>query len=158
MYFWDSRQLAADLREGAVPARTLRNYLMALLVIGAPTVFLAFGSGSPPDAWDGAYVIAQVILIIIGVLRAYQANGGDQGSRFVEKSVALMLPLTMQSLVLGITVVGLLLAFEAPLAAHLSVRGKALSNEISSLLVGLSLQAWVLWRLIVHLPDTIRAR
>ena len=158
MYFWDSRQLAKDLRDDAVPARTLRNYLMALLIVGAPTVFLALGGGSPPDAWDGAYVIAQVILIIIGVQRAYQANDGDQGSRFVEKSVALMLPLTMQSLVLGMAVVGILLALDAPLAAHLSVQGKALSDEISSLLVGLTLQAWVLWRLIVHLPDTIRTR
>jgi hypothetical protein len=49
MYFWDSRQLAADLRNDAVPTATLRNYLMALLIVGAPSVFLGLVDGQKPN-------------------------------------------------------------------------------------------------------------
>ncbi|MFM7800088.1 MAG: hypothetical protein ACKPBA_14065, partial [Planctomycetota bacterium] len=79
MYFWDSRRLAVDLRNDAVPAATLRNHFIAVLLLGAPSVFYGVGSGTPPDAWDGLRVLGVIVIIIIGIRRAYQANGGDQG-------------------------------------------------------------------------------
>jgi hypothetical protein len=153
MYFWDSRRLAVDLHNDAVPAATLRNYLIALLIVGAPSVFLGLSDGRRPDVWDGIYIVGLFVIVILGVMRAYQANGGDQGTRFMEKSVALLLPLTIQSFAFGFVMVGVIYFAESAFSSRLSADGKVLMESTSSTLLELGLHAWVLWRLVVHLRD-----
>jgi hypothetical protein len=153
MYFWDSRQLAADLRNDAVPTATLRNYLMALLIVGAPSVFLGLVDGQKPDVWDGIYTVGFLIIVILGIMHAYRANGGDQGTRFIEKSVALLLPLTIQSFAVAIVMAGVIYFADSALTSRLSADGKVLTEKISSTIFALGLHAWVLWRLVVHLRD-----
>jgi hypothetical protein len=65
MYFWDSRRLAVDLRNDAVPAATLRNYLIALLIVGTPSVFLGLSDGRRPDVWDGIYIVGLFVIVIL---------------------------------------------------------------------------------------------
>ena len=158
MYFWDSRRLAVDLRNDAVPAATLRNHFIAVLLLGAPSVFYGVGSGTPPDAWDGLRVLGVIGIIIIGIRRAYQANGGDQGTRFVEKSVALLWPLTIQSFVLAVSLTVMSLALDSVMDGRLSADGKALMDDVSMVVLELAVQAWVMWRLVLHIPDTLEPR
>lgn len=150
MYFWDSRRLAVDLRNDAVPAATLRNYLMALLIVSTPALYLLV---VPPDIWSGVSVIGSIAIIIIGVRRAYQANGGDEGTRFIEKSVALLLPLTIQSLVLAIIALISWALFDSELISRLTADQRSLIDSVSTALFELALQGWLLWRLVVHLRD-----
>lgn len=153
MYFWDSRQLAVDLRNDAVPAATMRNYFIALLIIGAPSVFLSLADGQKPDVWDGINTVGYLIIVILGIMYAYRANGGDQGTRFIEKSVALLLPLTIQSFALALVLAAVVYFAESALASRLSADGKVLMEGMSSTLFAFGLHAWVLWRLVVHLRD-----
>ena len=155
MYFWDSRRLAVDLRNDAVPASTLRNYLIALLIFGAPSVFYGLYAGGSPDVWDGVRILGSLAIIIIGILRAYQTNGGDDGSRFIEKSVALLLPLGIQSLVLFGALILAWVPVEQALSARLSADGGALVSDLSSVLFEYALHGWLMWRLVVHIADTV---
>ena len=167
MYFWDSRRLAADLRNDAVPAATLRNHLIAWLLIGVPGAFTPLGStgnGKASDAgyWQEAFLIGcSIVIIVIGIRRAYQANGGDQGSRFVEKSVALLLPLTIQAIVFFVSVMLLILYSLNVLAyrgwAGYEILDRSLIDAVWTTLLVLTVQSWLLWRLVVHLRDMRRA-
>lgn len=166
MYFWDSRRLAKDLRNDAVPAATLRNHLIAWLLIGLPGSFHPIGptvSGEASDAgyWHEALLIGfSIVIIIIGIRRAYQANGGDQGRRFVEKSVALLLPLTIQAAVFFVVVFLSYSYFMNAWALQVWARGeildRALIDAVSTTLLTLAAQVWVMWRLVVHIPDTLK--
>lgn len=155
MYFWDSRRLAVDLRNDAVPASTLRNYFIALLILGAPSVFYGLYAGGTPDVWDAVRILGSIAIIIVGILRAYQTNGGDEGSRFIEKSVALLLPLGIQSFVLFGALFVAWVPVEQALSARLSADGNALASDLSSVLFEHALYAWLMWRLVVHIADTV---
>lgn len=155
MYFWDSRRLARDLRNDTVPASTLRDQFIGLLIIGAP-VFVFGLSGDPRlDRWDAIYLVGAIAIVIFGIRWAYRVNGGDEGRRFVEKSVALLLPLTIQSFVLLFVVFMGLQAVESALDSRLSPIDKALMDNVSTLSINLLLHAWLMWRLGVHLADTL---
>jgi hypothetical protein len=71
----------------------------------------------------------------------------------MEKSVALLLPLTIQSFAFGFAMVGVIYFAESAFSSRLSADGKVLMESTSSTLLELGLHAWVLWRLIVHLRD-----
>lgn len=154
MYFWDSRRLAVDLRNDAVTPAQLKNYLIAFLFIGIPGSFYGLVGNDRIDGWDWVSLIGTLGITLFGVLRAYQANGGDQGSRFVEKSVALLLPLTIQYIVLGMVAffVGSLL--ERAWVPLVGANTDELLTKALPALASLSLLAWLFWRLEVHMPDT----
>lgn len=152
MYFWDSRQLAVDLRNDAVPAATMRNYFIALLILAAPSVWRGGTEGKPTEI---IYVVGAIAIIIIGIRRAYQTNGGDQGSRFIEKSVALLLPITVQSYVLGVLTVMLLFGLESALIPASSPVIVGIVDNLLPTLAFLALEAWVMWRLTSHISDTL---
>jgi hypothetical protein len=156
MYFWDSRRLAVDLRNDAVSPAQLKNYLIGLAIIGMPT---AFFSEIPPEGkrlWWGLYFAVAIAATVIGLNRAYKANGGDQGLRFTEKVVALLLPLTLQTFVLMIV---------AELGVH-SLQGLMRSSMFGGTgaidfadrvldVVALGWVPWIMYRLVAHIPDTI---
>ena len=155
MYFWDSRRLAVDLRNDAVSPAQLKNYLIAFLFIGIPGSFHGLVGHDRIDGWNWVVLIGTLGITLFGVLRAYQANGGDQGSRFVEKSVALILPLTIQYVVLGSVafIVGSLL--ERAWVPLVDARTDELLTNALSTFTTLGLLAWLFWRLADHMPDTI---
>ena len=155
MYFWDSRRLAVDLRNDAVPAATMRNYFIALLIVAAPSVWSGVTEGKPTEVWDWIYVLGAIAIIIIGIRRAYQTNGGDQGSRFIEKSVALLLPITVQSYLLGALTVMLLFGLESALIPASSPVIVGIVDNLLPTLAFLALEAWVMWRLTSHISDTL---
>ena len=155
MYFWDSRRLTKDLRNDAVPASTLRDQFIGLLIIGAPVFVSGLFDAARFDRWDVIYLVGAIAIVIFGIQWAYRMNGGDEGRRFVEKSVALLLPVTIQSFVLMLVVFMGLLAVESALDSRLRPWEKALMEDVSTLSITLLLHVWVMWRLGVHLADTL---
>ena len=155
MYCWNSRQLAADLRNDAVSPAQLKDYLIVLAIIGTPAAVL---SEIPPEGkrlWWGIYFAVAIAATVIGLNRAYKTNGGDQGLRFTEKVVALLLPLTLQTFVMMIV-------------AELGVRslqglmrspmfgGTGAIDFADRLLdvVALGWVPWIMYRLVDQLPET----
>ena len=155
MYFWDSRRLARDLRNDTVPASTLRDQFIGLLIIGAP-VFVFGLSGDPRlDRWDAIYLVGAIAIVIFGIRWAYRVNGGDEGRRFVEKSVALLLPITVQSYVLGFSTAMLLFGLESALIPASSPLIVGIVDNLLPTLAFLAVEAWMMWRLTSHISDTL---
>jgi hypothetical protein len=69
--------------------------------------------------------------------------------------VALLLPVTIQSFVLTFVVSMGLQAVESALDSRLSPWDKALVDSVSTLSINLLVHVWVMWRLGVHLADTL---
>jgi hypothetical protein len=156
MYFWDSRRLAADLRNDAVSPAQLKNYLIVLAIIGMPT---AVFSEIPPEGkrlWWGIYFAVAIAATVIGLNRAYKTNGGDQGLRFTEKVVALLLPLTLQTFVM-IIVAELGVRSLQGLMRSPMFGGTGAIDFADRLLdvVALGWVPWIMYRLVDHMPETI---
>lgn len=100
MYFWNSRQLAEDIKKDSLSPKEYKNYYLLLGAGGFPVVFLS--SAFP----DPNYMVSQalmdmligLVITIIGIHKNYQANGGDQGKDFIQRSLVLALPITVKAL------------------------------------------------------------
>ena len=156
MYFWDSRRLAVDLRNDAVSPTQLKNYLIVLAIIGMPT---AFFSEIPPEGkrlWWGLHFAVAITATVVGLNRAYKANGGDQGLRFTEKVVALLLPLTLQTCVLMIVAELGVRSLQGLMRSSMFGGTGAIDFADRVLdVVALGWVPWIMYRLVAHIPDTI---
>lgn len=108
MYFWNTKALAHELAEDSLEKKHYKTYyLLAALVVSA---VYYYGMFSPYyDVWVMAVEASLTMLImLLGIQRAYVANGGDEGINFLNRMTALTFPILLQTTVAGI-VFGLLL-------------------------------------------------
>jgi hypothetical protein len=159
MYFWDSRRLAVDLRNDAVSPTQLKNYLIALFILGLPTGLVHLGfTREERLSWLLALTISATATVV-GLHLAFKANGGSGGERFIQKVVALMLPLTIQMMVLIALLMIALVIAASPL--ELDASGTPKLGRFTEQAVDVIVHAampWLMWRLVVHMPDTVHSK
>lgn len=102
MYFWNTQALAHELAEDSLEKHHYKNYyLLAALVVSA---VYYYGMFSP--YYDvrviGLEAILTLVIMFIGIQRAYVANGGDEGINFMNRITALSFPILLQTTVAGI--------------------------------------------------------
>lgn len=95
-YFWNTRLAAAALARGPLPPAAQRNlwgvYSLACLAL----VYLFEMLPAAPAAYPWSLAvggIADAAVVLWGIHLTYVANGGAEGERFLEKTMALALPL-----------------------------------------------------------------
>lgn len=108
MYYWNTKALAHELAEDTLSRQHYKNYyLVAALVV---SVVYYYGMYSP--YYDmrviGVEAALTLVIMVIGIQRTYQANGGDEGMNFLNRITALSFPILMQNTVFGV-VFGLVL-------------------------------------------------
>ena len=158
MYFWDSRRLAVDLRNDAVSPTQLKNYLIALFILGLPNGLVHLGfTREERLSWLLAFTISTMVTVV-GLHLAFKANGGSGGERFIQKVVALMLPLTIQTMVLLAVLMVVLVIAASPLELDASGTPKlGAFGEQAANVIGHAAMPWLMWRLVVHMPDTVNS-
>ncbi len=92
MYFWNTRQLALDLREGKVTERQQMWYLFAFVVFA--TVGMYVVSWVPIDVTASMILagVADVVVTIYGLLECYQVNNRGDGKDFVVRFICMSWP------------------------------------------------------------------
>ncbi|MFH1115416.1 MAG: hypothetical protein V1792_16030 [Pseudomonadota bacterium] len=97
-YFWNTRRLALDLREGKVPRREMRHLLACgalatfavLFLIWIRTVYmLLLWYPSQYTVSSSMAVIAVPLVTIIGFLACYRANSLGDGEDFIVRFIIL---------------------------------------------------------------------
>ena len=102
MYFWNTKALAHELSADTLEKRHYKNYYL----VGAVIISIVYYLGMLSPYFDVRVTIVEAILTIIimvmGIQKAYVANGGDQGVHFLNRITALSLPILLQTTVAGI--------------------------------------------------------
>lgn len=111
MYFWNTRALAHELAQQTLSKRHYKNYYLAAALV--VTAVYYYGMYSP--YLDGRVILTEAVLtlliMVVGIQRAYAANGGDQGDHFINRITALSFPILVQTTVAGVVFGLILLAF-----------------------------------------------
>jgi hypothetical protein len=151
MYFWKIHALVEDLKHDRVSQTQFKNYY---LVFGVSCSLLLFPMENIGDRSPGLILLDIAITLFItfiGIQFTFKANGGEQGSAFIARSLALSLPIAVRSLT-----VSLFLLFATFLGFELMGYGDISESPWVLMLFGWTLQVLIFERLYMYLSQ-IRA-
>ena len=102
MYLWKTSRLVAELRNGSLNEADLKNYYLATSAIFLAGYYLSLLA--PPQTLSALAfeAVGSLVVTIIGVNYAFNANGGNAGSFFVNKAVSISFPLLIKVMVASI--------------------------------------------------------
>ena len=151
MYMLRLRPLKEQLSAGRLPEREGLRYVLA--TFGLFAVLAEVSSRIPMTASSAENVasVASFVIFVFGSLLTYSANGGDRGTDFLGRYIAL-------GWVLGIRVFGAMFAaiVVASVGIEISQAGSA-ENEASiglaTAIVSVLASGIFYWRLAVHIRD-----
>ena len=86
MYFWKIEALKTDIREGNLTEK--QKFIYAFIYIFSCEALLNLAAFTPNldlNMWDGIYSVSSVIIMTVGTLFAFKANGGSLGTDFLGK-------------------------------------------------------------------------
>ena len=92
MYYWRIKRLKNDLRAGDVPPRQVTGYAIAHLVLwtlaaSLPAFMPAEDTSFTADF--GIFVLASIVISVVGLWAAYRSNGGDAGRDLAGRLLAM---------------------------------------------------------------------
>lgn len=97
MRFWNLERLRSELIAGDLPPREGLQYLIATAVL----TIVAYALPMPEwNQWDSIQVGSDIILVVLGTLWIYRANGGPEGRDFLGRFLALYWLVGLRMLVL----------------------------------------------------------
>jgi uncharacterized membrane-anchored protein YitT (DUF2179 family) len=91
MYFWNLRKLKDELRQGPLPARAARSYLIGIVALYYVSyVMERLSKPLPPmTALDWVSTLMGGIGYLLAIVLAYRANGGAGGADFIGRYLSL---------------------------------------------------------------------
>lgn len=108
MYFWKIEKLKEDIREGTLSEKDRFSYMfLSSIITVLLMVLLRYTPIEQPNIWDVIDSTLYVLMSIIGMLFAYRANGGSNGTDFLGKyfSISFVLMIRLFILFLLIAIV-----------------------------------------------------
>ncbi len=150
MYFWNTTKLIDDLKNNQLTEENFKNYY---IVSGILMLLLFFiGNQAPAEEIKIGFALCLVNigLLISWVNAIFKANGGHQGQQFLNRFVALYLPITIRVFVC-IMLIFLVVEFFLikMLHAYFEPEQMALMSQIIATIFDLMMSCMVYWRIYV---------
>jgi len=147
MYLWKINNLVSDLREESLTQENFKNYYLVTSVI-ITLLFYVIAFDTPTNLTHYlADSIGTIIVTIFGLNLAFNANGGNTGTHFLNKTVSITVPLMIR---LGVAFTLVMIPFVV-LELFFSM---SISEEWFLSIFTLSVNIIFFWRLVVHLKNT----
>ena len=150
MYFWRIEKLKEDIRANQLSEKDRFIYAFIYVVLGAigmeAMMFMPLEHG---DIWDAIESVSNVVILTVGTIFAFKANGSTKGSDFLGKYFSLGFVIAIRFLVYAIPL------FIALFVYYLLAFGK--EEEIPTNYVDvIPFLIWYValyWRLYVHIKQ-----
>lgn len=146
MYFWKTNELALLIKKQGLTQKDKKNYYLATSIT-TTSGFYAILLSSPQNIYAVLAEAAGVLCItIFGITTTFYSNGGNNGSDYVGKMVALSLPLMIKSAIIGGLAFGIILGVYDAVSDN-----NSLGNSWAWTAFSITILTWIYWRLNVHL-------
>ena len=147
MYFWKTKLLVDELKQNSIDERALKNYYLATAILTLVGYYLALLQPRENVPALVVEAIGSIVVTIIGLNAAFNANGGSSGVHFLNKTVSILFPLLIKSVLAGFALGIVQAIFEGSGTNH-SQFDWVLS------IATIAIQVVVFWRLAVHVKST----
>lgn len=148
MYFWRTDQLIDDLKQNRVTQGDFKNYYMVSGILILLGFFALSQTGVEELKISLAGFVIHLGLLISWTNAAFKANGGEKGYAFLNRFIALYLPITIKISIFAI--VGMICyelifnifkgRFEEAELAHINAIESTVVDLVSSFLI-----YWRIW-------------
>lgn len=144
MYFWKTDALVSELKQGSLSEENFKNYYLATSILTLIGYYLARLELPTNMSAFALEAIGSIGVAIFGLNIIFNANGGNSGSYFLNKTMSISFPLLMKTVIAGLAL-GVLQA----LCKIYGVEKDAIEwlNSISIIFI----QIVFYWRLSVHI-------
>ena len=145
MYCWRTDRLVAQINSQSLNENDYKNYYLATTLVTLASFYLLIIQPSRGFLVSTVEMIATIVITIYGINSAFSANGGGDGSRFIEKALTISFPLTIKVL---------LAAFV--LSMFIGVAGVGFGATLEQLdwvgvFVNVAIQGVFFWRLVTFM-------
>ncbi len=96
MYFWNTKQLAEDIKDNQVDEKDKMYYYLITLVFWNLSIFLTGGSTDEIYASSIIEAILVSAVAIIGTLITFSTNKGSHGVDYISRVIMLSIPLSIK--------------------------------------------------------------
>jgi len=112
MYFWKIEKLKEDIRESKLTEKDRFIYALIYLVLGAIVMELMMLTQiENGNVWDLINSVGNIIIVTLGTIYAYKANGSNNGSDFLGKYFSIGFVMAIRFLVYAIPLFLLLFVY-----------------------------------------------
>ena len=105
MYFWRTDQLINDLKQNRVTQGDFKNYYMVSGILILLGFFALSQTGVEELKISLAGFVINLGLLISWINAAFKANGGEKGHAFLNRFIALYLPITIKTTIFAIVAI-----------------------------------------------------
>lgn len=146
MYYWKTGLLVAELRNGSLTEAELKNYYLAASLLYLVGYYLALLMPPENGSALAVEVVGSIVVTILGVNFAFHANGGNAGSRFLDKTISIAFPLLIKVLVASAVLGIALIVIEVAGASRLQ-------QEWLTAISVVVIEICFYWRLVIHIRN-----
>lgn len=156
LYWWNTAAVARKLAAGELGERDTFALYLATCVMWVLMTYYAYFTGAH-HGWLFLYEMAVAIAItVFGLLRCYDANGGDSGRDFVLRVVCLSFPLGVKINLLSLGLIWATYVAFGALVDQTTFRDPARVYALLTFVWFPAFTALFYWRLFVHLSKIHR--
>ena len=153
MYFWNTKQLVADLKADRVSNSQLKNYYIGttLMIL----TMMALVELGPEGRLDYVFTdwLVNIGLTITWLNLIFKANGGEDGRDFLNRMISISFPISIRVLVFGILIAFVLELLWLPWREQLNEAQAQLWENIVWIIFSMTLTCVGYWRAYVHIKD-----
>lgn len=102
MYFWRTDQLIKDLKQNSITQAEFKNYYLISGILILLSFFVLSQTGVDELKISLAGFVINLGLLISWINAAFKANGGEKGHAFLNRFIALYLPITIKITIFAI--------------------------------------------------------
>ncbi|WP_070970072.1 hypothetical protein [Vibrio sonorensis] len=99
MYYWNTHQLARDIKSNRVSAPEWKHYFIGVTLLGTVTWYVSFISTNTSTLGVLYELAISIIIFLWGIQKTYLTNLGDDGFDYVCRMIALAFPLYFKAMV-----------------------------------------------------------
>ncbi|MDH5613313.1 MAG: hypothetical protein OEY66_12755 [Gammaproteobacteria bacterium] len=102
MYYWNINTLAKELGDGRISEKTSMLYYLASSLLILFSTYYSLWWGVVRDWLFYFELFVLSIITIVGCIKAFESNGGNEGKAFVLRAVCLSVPIGIRVTILSI--------------------------------------------------------
>ena len=145
MYIWKTDKLSSEIKENTLSEKNWKDYFLAGTILITLSMYMVQTMPRTNTPSLIAEAILMIVITVIGINAAFNANNGNKGSSFVARITALSFPLSIKIIATSF-IFGMILGFLNEMDP-ISSENEEWAYSVFTILI----QILFFWRIKVHL-------
>ena len=146
MYYWNTKELADQIKEGSVSEKEKKNYFIVISIIVTLSAYSVIGSEITNPMGIFVMIVLDILITIFGINITFNTNQGNEGSDYIARVTMLSLPILIKLCVFGVIIIVCVL-----IAAGASEKAEVNLDQWPMVLLSAVFGLIYFWRINVHL-------